>query len=168
MTLQDLQTLVDYHFWAHDRLLDAVAPLTPEQFTQPIESSFPSVRETLVHMCEADGLWISRWNGHSPTSMPQGPHLTDVAALRADWRTHERNLRALIERLGEDGIRQPIAYQRFDGGPQAQPFALMLQHLVNHGSYHRGQVTTMLRQLGAAPPKGLDLIAFYRERAAGA
>jgi uncharacterized damage-inducible protein DinB len=40
----------------------------------------------------------------------------------------------------------------------------MLQHVVNHGTYHRGQVTTMLRQLGAAPPKDLDLIAFYRER----
>jgi uncharacterized damage-inducible protein DinB len=42
----------------------------------------------------------------------------------------------------------------------------MLQHLVNHGSYHRGQVTTMLRQMGATPPKAMDLIAFYRERAA--
>jgi uncharacterized damage-inducible protein DinB len=40
----------------------------------------------------------------------------------------------------------------------------MLQHVVNHGTYHRGQVTTMLRQLGAAPPKSTDLIAFYRER----
>ena len=42
---------------------------------------------------------------------------------------------------------------------------LMVQHVVNHGSYHRGQVTTMLRQLGAQPPKSQDLITFYRERA---
>jgi uncharacterized damage-inducible protein DinB len=42
----------------------------------------------------------------------------------------------------------------------------MLQHVVNHGSYHRGQVTTLLRQLGAPAPKSVDLIAFYRERAA--
>jgi uncharacterized damage-inducible protein DinB len=40
----------------------------------------------------------------------------------------------------------------------------MLQHVVNHGTYHRGQITTMLRQLGAEPPKSTDLIAFYRER----
>ena len=40
----------------------------------------------------------------------------------------------------------------------------MLQHVVNHASYHRGQVTTMLRQLGAAPPESQDLITCYRER----
>jgi uncharacterized damage-inducible protein DinB len=44
----------------------------------------------------------------------------------------------------------------------AQPFWQMLQHLVNHGSYHRGQVTTMLRQIGASPPKPMDMIAYYR------
>ena len=55
-----------------------------------------------------------------------------------------------------------------NGQPQAQPFWQMLQHLVNHGSYHRGQVTTMMRQLGQAPPQGMDLITFYRERNAAA
>jgi len=40
----------------------------------------------------------------------------------------------------------------------------MVQHVVNHGTYHRGQITTLLRQMGAAPPKSTDLIAFYRER----
>jgi uncharacterized damage-inducible protein DinB len=56
----------------------------------------------------------------------------------------------------------------FSGVSSAQPFWQLLQHLVNHGSYHRGQITTMLRQLGAAPPKSVDLISFYRERSAPA
>ena len=55
-------------------------------------------------------------------------------------------------------------YRLFTGQVGAQPFWQMLQHVVNHGSYHRGQVTTMLRQLEAAPPRAMDLIAFYRER----
>jgi uncharacterized damage-inducible protein DinB len=42
----------------------------------------------------------------------------------------------------------------------------MVQHVVNHASYHRGQVTTMLRQIGAEPPKPMDLIAYYRVQAA--
>ena len=42
----------------------------------------------------------------------------------------------------------------------------MIQHLVNHGTYHRGQLTMLLRQLGAEPPEGTDLIGYYRERAA--
>ncbi len=70
-----------------------------------------------------------------------------------------------MNQLGPDGIARPIEYQGWDGRWQAQPFWQMLQHLVNHGSYHRGQVTTMLRQLDVPPPKSMDLIAFYRERA---
>jgi uncharacterized damage-inducible protein DinB len=59
-----------------------------------------------------------------------------------------------------------MMYRGWDGKEQAQIFWQMFQHLVNHGSYHRGQITTMLRQIKVAPPKSMDLIAFYRERAA--
>ena len=52
------------------------------------------------------------------------------------------------------------------GQPASSPFWQMLQHIVNHASYHRGQVTNMLRQLGAQPAKSLDMIAFYRTRRA--
>jgi uncharacterized damage-inducible protein DinB len=52
-----------------------------------------------------------------------------------------------------------------DGRPGATPFWQMLQHVVNHASYHRGQVTTMLRQMGVAPGRSMDMIAFYREQA---
>jgi uncharacterized damage-inducible protein DinB len=41
----------------------------------------------------------------------------------------------------------------------------MAQHVVNHATYHRGQVTTLLRQLGAPPPASMDLITYYREPA---
>ena len=58
-------------------------------------------------------------------------------------------------------------YKTTPGVPQAAPAWQMLQHLANHGSYHRGQIATMLRQLGAKP-QGTDLIGFYRERAAQA
>lgn len=72
-------------------------------------------------------------------------------------------MRAFLSDLGEDGISRTIAYRLFDGQPTSQPFSQMLQHVVNHGSYHRGQVVTMLRQLGAPPPGSVDLITFYRK-----
>ena len=56
---------LDYHYWARDLILDAVAPLTPEQFTRPIESSFKSVRDTVAHMYAADWVWYTRWIGES-------------------------------------------------------------------------------------------------------
>ncbi|MGH9257674.1 MAG: DinB family protein [Vicinamibacterales bacterium] len=168
MNLQELRTLVDYHYWARDRLFDAVERLSPEQFGKALGNSFPSIRDTLVHLYGADRIWCDRWEGASPRSMPDAGGFPDLASIRVAWTEQERKVRALLERLGEQGVDRPIEYRTMDGQLQAQPFWQMLQHLVNHGSYHRGQVTTMMRQLGEKPPKSMDLIAFYRERSAAA
>lgn len=166
MNLQELRTLVDYHYWARDRLLGAVERLSPEQFTKDLGNSFPSIRDTLVHLYGADRIWCARWEGESPQAMPDPNMFPDLAGIRSAWKEQERKVRAVLERLGEQGIGRSIEYRTTNGQPQAQLFWQMLQHLVNHGSYHRGQVTTMMRQLKMAPPKSTDLIAFYRERAA--
>ena len=166
MTFEVLQTLVDYHYWARDRLFVAVETLTEEQLRRPLGNSFPSVFDTMVHLCGADWIWRSRWEGESPMALPKPELFDDLAKVRAAWHDEERRIREIVNRLGPEGITRPIEYQGWDGRRQAQPFWQMLQHLVNHGSYHRGQVTTMLRQLGVQPAKSMDLIAFYRERAA--
>jgi uncharacterized damage-inducible protein DinB len=164
MDLQDLRTLLDYHYWARDRVLAAAAALTPEQFTRDLGSSFRSVRNTLVHVYSAEWNWHSRWQGTSPTSMLSPELFPDVPSLQAPWSDHEGNMRAFVEQLGEAGINRIFEYKMMDGRPGATVFWQMLQHVVNHGSYHRGQVTTLLRQLGAKPGKSMDMIAFYRER----
>ena len=69
MNLQDLRTLLDYHYWARDRLLDAIEPLTADQFNRDLGSSFKSVRETVVHTYAAEWAWHSRWRGQSPTAL---------------------------------------------------------------------------------------------------
>lgn len=166
MNLQDLRTLVDYNYWARDRLLDAVEPLSAEQLTRDLGNSFPSIRDTLVHLYAAEWIWCCRWEGESPQSMPNPASFPDLASIRKGMIEQERKVRAVLDRLGEAGVAQSIEYRTTDGKVQAQPFWQMLQHVVNHGSYHRGQVTTMLRQLKAAPPKSMDLIAFYRLRGA--
>ena len=165
MNLGELQTLVDFNYWARDRMLEAVEPLTPEQFTRGLDNSFPSIRDTLVHLYGAEWIWCSRWEGESPQSLPEASGFPDLASIRRAWIEQERKVRAVVDRLGEEGIQRPVAYRRKADGPtQAQIFWHMLQHVVNHGSYHRGQVTTMLRQMGVAPPKPMDLIAYYRTR----
>ena len=77
-------------------------------------------------------------------------------------------MREFFDALDGDGIKRVIEYKSLAGQPAASILWHMLQHVVNHASYHRGQVTTLLRQVGAAPPKSMDLIAFYRERSAPA
>ena len=164
MDLDDLRTLLEYHYWARDRLLDAAEPLTPEQFTRDLGSSFRSIRDTLAHIYSAECVWHSRWQGISPPAQLSPEGFPDVASIRTAWAEHETKMRAFLDALGEQGVNRVFEYKLLNGQPGASILSHMVQHLVNHASYHRGQVTTMLRQLGAAPPKGMDLITFYRMR----
>ncbi len=164
MTQPELQALIDYHYWARDRMLSAVESLTPDQFIRDLGSSFRSVRDTLSHLHGSEWLWLSRSQGTSPASRLPHDRFPDLAAVQAAWTDTEAAIRALVGGLDAAGLERVIEYQMLDGQPGSCRTWCMLQHMVNHGTYHRGQVTTMLRQLGAAPPKSMDLIVFYRER----
>ena len=135
--------------------------LTPEQADRDLGNSFKSVRDTVTHLYAAEWAWYSRWQGTSPTAPLPFDQFPDVATLRAVWTDHEAKMRTYLESLGDEGITRVFNYRTLAG----LVFWQMLQHVVNHGSYHRGQVTTLLRQLGAPPAKSMDLVAFYRERA---
>jgi uncharacterized damage-inducible protein DinB len=166
MDRQDLNTLIDFHYWARDRVLDAAEALGPEQYTRDLGSSFKSVRDTLVHFYSAEWAWYQRWHGTSPTAMLPFEDYPDVRTLREAWMDHERKMRAFVAALDEHGMNRVIEFKTLAGQPFASPIWQMVQHIVNHGSYHRGQVQTMLRQLGAKPSKSVDLIAYYREKQA--
>ena len=164
MTQQDLLALVDYHYWARDRMLAAVEPLSSEKFTRDLGNSFRSVRDTLSHLHGSDWIWLSRFQGTSPASGLPHERFPDLAAVRTAWAETEAGLRAFVCGLDEAALGRVVEYRLLSGQPGASPTWHIVQHMVNHATYHRGQVTTMLRQLGAAPPKSLDLITFYRER----
>jgi uncharacterized damage-inducible protein DinB len=164
MTYDNLCLFVDYNYWARDRLLEAMAALTPEQFTQPLGSSFSSIRDTIAHICDAESIWLKRWRGEQPGGFQEPDRIADLAAARKEWAGLEREMRVVLAALGPEGVEHRIEYKDFRGALRSDVFWQMMQHVVNHGSYHRGQVTTMLRQLGAAPPNSMDLIVFYREK----
>jgi uncharacterized damage-inducible protein DinB len=164
MNLTDLQTLLDYHYWARDRVLDAIEPLTPEQYVKDLGSSFPSVRDTAAHLHAAEWAWHSRWMGHSPTALLPADRFADVGALRSAWSELESRVREFVGRDGDAGVDRVYEFTLLSGAAASATLGQMVQHVVNHASYHRGQLTTMLRQLGAAPGKPMDLIAFYRVR----
>jgi uncharacterized damage-inducible protein DinB len=160
-----LRLLIDYHYWARHRLLEAVTELTPEQYTRDLGSSFKSVRDTLVHLYSAEWAWHQRWVGTSPTKMVTADQFPDLESLHKTWHEHEEQVRRFMDGLDDAGVHRVYEYKMISGTAASSVLWHMVTHLVNHGSYHRGQVTTMLRQLGAAPPKSMDLIAYYRESA---
>ncbi len=163
MTAPEVRTLLDYHYWARDRVLAAVAQLDAAAFTAPRESSFSSIRDTLAHTYFAEWAWYSRWQGRSPSAFPALDQFADVDAVTTAWREIERQVRAFIEPMSDADLARVIEYRLLSGVEAASPLWQMVQHVVNHASYHRGQVTTMLRQAGAKPAMSMDLIAFYRE-----
>jgi uncharacterized damage-inducible protein DinB len=162
--LGDVELLLDYHYWARDRLMVAVEVLTPDQFIRDMNSSFRSIRDTLTHTYSAEWVWHSRWLGHSPTEHVSPAIFADAGAIRRAWIDQEAAVRGFVASLDQDAIDRVIEYRLFNGQAGASMSWQIAQHVVNHASYHRGQVTTMLRQLGAPPPKSMDMIAFYRER----
>ena len=165
MTPDEARQLADYHLWARERLLAAVAALTAEQLRRDLGNSFGSVQDTLAHLYGADEVWLSRWCGGAPRALPPPTRFADLAALQAAWAKLDPEFVAFVARLDAAGLQRPLTYQAFNGQSATLTYAQMLQHVVNHGSYHRGQVTTMLRQLGAAAPRGMDFVAYLRERA---
>jgi uncharacterized damage-inducible protein DinB len=164
VTRQDLTLLVDYHYWARDRMLAAVEVLTPEEFTRHLVTSFPSVRDSVVHIYAAEWIWYRRWQGESPTALLAPEGFSDLTSVRTAWTALEADVRRLVAGLDDEDLQRVVEYRLMSGQPGASIFWQMLQHVVNHATYHRGQVTTLLRQLGAEPPMPTDLIAFYRER----
>ena len=165
MKAADLRTLVDYSYWANARLLDGVALLTNEQYTKPLESSFSSARDTMVHIYGAESIWTVRMHGESPAGFPSVDSLPDVATLRAGWTTLESRLRNFVASLDDAGAGRVVEFKNIAGDSFTTPVWQIVQHMVNHATYHRGQVTTMVRQLGAPPPKSMDLIFYYSELA---
>ncbi len=161
MNLDYLRLLLDFHYWARDRVLEAAGALTPEQYARPMGNSFSSVRDTLNHVYLAEWIWHERWNGISPTAFPS-IDLPDVDTLRRHWGELESKVRADIAGAGEAGIARVVPYALLSGAAGESTVWQIVTHVVNHATYHRGQVTTMLRQLGAAPGASTDLIAYYR------
>jgi len=82
MTFEDAWKLLDYHYWARDRMWSALEALSPENYTRDLGNSFPSVRDTLVHMYAGEWVWYSRWTGYSPTEFPNPEDFPDLDAIR--------------------------------------------------------------------------------------
>lgn len=162
-----MQLQYEYNAWANHRVLDACAALSAEEFTRDLRSSFPSMRDTLAHIYGAEWIWLERWHGRTPTALPTPADFADLAALRGRWSALESELDAFVSSLTQEKLNAELETRTIDGTRYEQPLWQMMQHVVNHGSYHRGQVVTFLRQLGHKTVS-TDLIRFYRDRAVAA
>ena len=167
MSPDEIRQLYDFNAWANQRSLDAAAALSAEDFVKPLGSSFSSVRDTLAHIWGAEWLWLERFQGISPASMPEVGQFNDLPALQTRWQQDQQRLQKFVSTLTQDDLNHVHEYRTLNFGQYKNPLWQSMQHLVNHGTYHRGQIATMLRQLNAKALSS-DLIHFYRERSSAA
>jgi uncharacterized damage-inducible protein DinB len=163
MSPEEIQQLFDYNAWANRRALEASEKVSVEQFLQRIDSSFPSLRDTLAHIYGAEWIWLERFQGRSPSALPASAEFTDINSLRQQWIEHEARLLKFVGGLSQADLDRELEYKTLKFGVYQNPLWQSLLHVINHGTHHRSQVTTMLRQLGAQPIL-TDLMHFYRER----
>jgi uncharacterized damage-inducible protein DinB len=165
MSPEIARQLFAYDAWANRRSLGACAALTPEQFTRDLGSSFHSVRDTLAHIVGAQFVWLERFHGRVPAGLLPAADFPDIATLSARSNEIQQGLSDYVNQISAEDLTGSFEYRDLKGNSHRNVRWHALQHLANHGTYHRGQITTLLRQLGAKPVS-TDLIAFYRERAA--
>jgi len=162
MTTDEARQLFGYDAWANARMFDAAEGLTQEEVEKPIVSSFPSVGATLAHIVYGEWLWFQRWLGASPTSSPAWAGTTILAELEARLAAVEAGRAAFLAGLTDADLAAEVSYRGGDGKAFAHPLGDLMRHVVNHSTYHRGQVVTMLRQLGHTPPS-TDFTRYLRE-----
>lgn len=163
MNVAEVKESFAYNAWAHRRVFDALAALSAEQYHRDLKCSFDSIHGTVCHIVWAEQLWLSRWLGKPAPAVAQGKDLPGLAEARARWDALEAERAAFLASFPESRMSDTVTVQTSSGGAFQHSFREMFLHTVDHSSYHRGQIITMLRQLGVKPPAA-GLIGFYRER----
>ena len=158
----DIQELYRYNRWANDRMFDTVCHLTVNEFTRDLGSSFPSARDTLTHLVWAEWIWLQRWKGMSPQLVFDPTEFSHPQALKARWLEVKAEQHAFLGVLTTERLRAVVAYVNLQGQSWGYPLWRQMYHVVNHSTYHRGQLTTMLRQLQAMPTT-TDFLVFHDE-----
>ncbi len=164
MNLEDIRSLYAYNRWANHRVCQAVRPLGASDFVRDLRASHSSVRGTLIHIMWGEWLWLHRWKGESPKHVFAPEDFPTLVELEARWYTVERQQAQFIDRLTDVELRERVSYENLQDQRWEYTRGQMIQHVVNHSSYHRGQVAVLLKQLGKTP-NATDFLVFFDEAA---
>lgn len=158
--LEVIRGLYDYHWWANRRLFDVAAGLGEEVAGRDVGKQFShsTIRRMLAHLYGADAVWLSRWQGTSPTALP-GADIATMTDLRQRWDSTEREQRAFVHGLTPADLVRVMEYKTTDGSPKRLPLWPLLQHVANHATHHRSEIATMITMVSGSPPP-TDLVIY--------
>ncbi len=153
--------LIKYTLWADRRMLAATREVAPEHLVLDAGASHGSLLGTLAHVLGAQRLWMSRFCGAPLSRLPDASDYPDREALVSGFHELWAELEFFLASLHEDQLQAPLAWSTLAGEAREERLWLLILHLVNHSTYHRGQAVLLLRQLGYPPPS-TDLVEFLK------
>jgi len=157
-----LKQYAAYNSWANQRIIEIILQLPEEKQQQTIPSSFPSLQATLLHMWDAESAWWQRLKLQERLIMPSENFngilkdiTTGITQLDQQWMDWVSN-------ASESAIEHVVQYYNSKKEHFKQPVWQIMMHVINHGTYHRGQLVTMLRQLEVQKIPATDFVVFCR------
>ncbi|HMK38128.1 MAG TPA: DinB family protein [Bacteroidota bacterium] len=162
MTLQDIKTLSAYSAWATNRIFEALEALPAEEATRDMKSSHKSIHGTLTHLVGAEKMWLSRMVGSPDKAMITPAEVPTIADVRKTWEETGFGTAKFLGSLSDRKLQETFSYLTSTGTQFTYSYGEALQHVVNHSTFHRGQVVGLMRQMGHTPPD-TGLTMFIRE-----
>lgn len=163
MGIEDLTELYAYNGWANERVRNSIQDLDPEVFNRDLGASFGSLQGTVAHLVSAQWNWLRRWKGQSASQPLPAEAFASPGEANRRWVEVDRALADFVDGLDAGSLQRSIGLTTPQGTRVSSLLWRAMLHVVNHSSYHRGQIAAMLRQVGAVP-QGTDLMLYYREQ----
>ncbi len=156
-----LQQYAAYNIWANKLLVERISKLSDEEITREIASSFPSLYKTVQHMWLAEEAWWQRLKLVEKLDLQSENFSGSFSELSANLAKQSKQWSEWVNAATDNQLSHVFAYIR-NKEQFKMPVYQMLQHVFNHASYHRGQLVTILRQLGTDKIPATDFSAFCR------
>lgn len=155
--------LLLYTLWADRQVLGAVRQASPEDLTRDAGVSFGSILGTLAHILGAERVWLARFSGTPLDRLPSIEDFPNLMAWIVSWEETASGLGAFLAALTDEQLAAPLTWTNSRGDSYTRPLWQPVLHMVNHSTYHRGQVVSLLRQMDYPVPS-TDLIYYFLER----
>lgn len=155
---------LEYNLWANERMGHLLMAQDEAKLNAEQKSSFPSITKTIFHIWDAEVIWLTRLKGESLTDWPSKTFSGGKSEMLHGFIETSTGLLNFVKSKGEGLAQQTIEYKNLKGDTFNSSVEEVLFHVVNHGTYHRGQVTSLLHGIGVTQMVSTDLIAWFREQ----
>ncbi len=156
-----LLQLASYNIWANNKAIGWLREINDTQWEQVATSSFNSVKQTVLHIASAERVWIDFWNNCADPVFLSLDFNGSKEQLLAIWRQSSVGMKDFIDTTKEGDHLKAITFKYPRGGEGQLEFAATVAHVMNHSTYHRGQLVSTLRQVGFTAFSSIDLATYY-------